>query len=104
MEFSRDALKGFAKRLEDEPELRSRFQADPIETLEQEAGAPAYQRDVWVYRMVVGVLGLVLLIVVVASLVLSLQGQTEIPAVLVALGSGALGALAGLLAPSPVRS
>lgn len=63
-------------------------------------------QDVWIYRIVVAVLGLTVLIAVSGSLFLASQSTKEwayaIPDVLVALGSGALGALAGLLAPSPV--
>ena len=63
-------------------------------------------QDVWIYRIVVGVLGLTVLIAVSGALYLTALSSKEwafvIPDALVALGSGALGALAGLLAPSPV--
>jgi len=45
-------------------------------------------------------LGFILVIVVFAVVLLSLNDQ-DIPQVLVAIGSGGIGALAGVLAPSP---
>jgi hypothetical protein len=64
------------------------------------------QNDRWVYRLVVVVLGLTLLSTVLGILFLTYTGHGEIklPDSLVALGSAAGGALAGLLAPSPLRS
>ena len=56
--------------------------------------------DTWIYRIVVGSLGLVVLLCVIGAIVLSAMGKTA-PELLIALGSAAVGALAGLLAPSP---
>jgi len=60
------------------------------------------ETDAWIYRIVVLVLGLAILAVITGALVLKvIDATTGIPDVLVAIGTGALGALAGLLAPSP---
>jgi len=61
---------------------------------------PAYIGDKHVYRMVVGALGLLALLAAVGGIILVAGGKTA-PDILVALGSAAVGALAGLLAPSP---
>ena len=61
------------------------------------------ENDVWIYRMVVGVLGAVLIIATLGGLVIAMVGKVAIPEMVVALGSGAAGALAGLLAPSPAE-
>ena len=64
----------------------------------------ALEQDKWIYRIVVGSLSLVVLIVVFGVIYLSVKatnGTPNIPDVLTALGSAAIGALAGLLAPSP---
>ena len=58
------------------------------------------QKDIWLYRIVVAVLGLTVVASVIGAIVLTLSGQST-PEVLVALGSAAIGGLAGLLAPSP---
>jgi hypothetical protein len=59
------------------------------------------QTDPVIYRMVVGCLGLTVISTVIGGFVLTFQSGAEIPAGLIALGSAAVGALAGLLAPSP---
>jgi hypothetical protein len=62
--------------------------------------------DIWIYRSVVAVLGLTLLSTVFGGLALAIIGQGDatikLPDSIVAIGSAAVGALAGLLAPSPV--
>ena len=64
--------------------------------------ATPLQTDKWIYRLVVGVLGLALILTVIGGFTLVLTGQTKpMPEGLIAIGSAAVGALAGLLAPSP---
>ena len=62
--------------------------------------------DVWIYRAVVVVLGLVVLGTVFGGLYIAIIGHgavdMKLPDAIVAIGSAAVGALAGLLAPSPV--
>ena len=58
--------------------------------------------DIWLYRLVVAVLGLTVVASVTGAIVLALSGQST-PEVLIALGSAAIGGLAGLLAPSPLN-
>jgi hypothetical protein len=54
--------------------------------------------------MVVVVLGIVTLAATAGALVCEMSPGCEIPQLLIALGSGALGALGGLLAPSPMAN
>ena len=61
---------------------------------------PAYFGDLWIYRIVVGSLSAAVLIVICAYIYLTATGHAP-PEALVAIGAGALGALTGLLAPSP---
>ena len=61
-------------------------------------------KDVWIYRIVVGILGGVILTAAITAfmaIVLSKSGDTPSIAILTSLSSAAIGALAGLLAPSP---
>ena len=60
--------------------------------------------DRWIYRLVVMFLGLSLLATVGGGIFATVTTGTSMPEGLVALGSAAVGALAGLLAPSPVRN
>jgi hypothetical protein len=66
---------------------------------------PAIQNDVWIYRIVVIVLGITVLATIIGGLGLAYKGDVnyKLPAEIVAIGSAAVGALAGLLAPSPVK-
>jgi len=58
--------------------------------------------DPWVYRIVVSILGLVVLASLVGTIMLTIQDRST-PELLIALGSAAMGGLAGLLAPSPLN-
>jgi hypothetical protein len=57
--------------------------------------------DKWTYRIVVLSLGIAVMIGMIGLIVLSWRGVTVLPEGLVAIASAAVGALAGLLAPSP---
>lgn len=70
-------------------------------TLEDAKKELAFQGDQWFYRIVVLALSIALLGVIVAITILNIKGRTGYEA-LTAIGSAAIGALAGLLAPSPV--
>ncbi len=59
--------------------------------------------DLPVYLSVIKFLGLVTVLSIAGIITLSMLDK-PIPDAVVALGSGALGALAGVLAPSPARS
>jgi hypothetical protein len=52
--------------------------------------------------MVVAMLGLVAIIATLGGVVIAMTGRGQVPEMVVALGSGAAGALAGVLVPSPV--
>jgi uncharacterized integral membrane protein len=65
---------------------------------------PALRSDVWIYRAVVVILGLAVLVTTFGGIGLAFLGNAQnykLPAEIVAIGSAAVGALAGLLAPSP---
>jgi hypothetical protein len=59
-------------------------------------------QDVWLYRLVVALLGAVALASIVGAIMLSFADR-NVPDFVVALASAAVGGLAGLLAPSPKR-
>ena len=92
------SVSDLAVKLAQDPELVTRIQANPVAAI---AGMAApLQYDVWIYRTVVGALGLTVVMGVVGAIILAVASR-PIPEILVALGSAAVGALAGLLAPSP---
>lgn len=93
-----DSTTELAQMVAESPELQAQLRVDPTGTLQRLA--EPLQTDVWIYRIIVAVLGTTMLSVVVASTLLVFNDK-DIPDVLVAIGTGVIGALAGLLAPSP---
>lgn len=87
-----------ASKVAQDPGLAQQIKDDPAGALSRLA--LPLQNDVWIYRIVVGALGLAVLFAVLGAIILATVGKT-IPDVLTALGSASVGALAGLLAPSP---
>ena len=63
---------------------------------------PEIHRDKWLPRLVVVILGLSALVSLAGTILLESQGHTT-PEMLIALGSAAIGGLAGLLVPSPIH-
>jgi hypothetical protein len=59
--------------------------------------------DIWIYRLVVISLGSVMIAGMVGTIILALhpQANARVPDMFTALGSAAMGALAGLLTPLP---
>lgn len=94
------------RRVTENQQLVDEVKTDPTTTLQRVASQvvrdipPALQSDPWIYRIVVLVLGLSVLSALIGAIILSAQ-KLPIPETLTALGSAAVGALAGLLAPSP---
>lgn len=92
-------LADFKSKFSRDAEFRERFTNDPEGTFREEMGTPL-QTDEWVYRIVVIALGLAVLLSVFGAFQLSLRELTA-PDILLAVASASVGALAGLLAPSP---
>ena len=97
--------------IESTPVLQAEVKREPVATLKKlakevtkELLPPAFVSDPWIYRMVVGALGIVAVGAVLGTIVLAARAggsAISIPDVLTALGSAAIGALAGILVPSP---
>jgi hypothetical protein len=89
-------------RLVTDDSFAAEFKADPLGTLKHWRGTPL-ETDAWIYRIVVVALAAVILTTVVGAIVmLNLGGpQKTLPEGVIALAATSVGALAGLLAPSP---
>lgn len=65
------------------------------------------ESDRWIYRLVVSFLGITVVLTIAGGIFLTYKGGTspnyQLPQGIVAIGSAAVGALAGLLAPSPSK-
>ena len=86
-----------AAQVAQDPNLLNRIKTDPVGTITSLVSPPP---DILLYRMVVIALGLAVLLSIGGVIGLAAFDKT-IPDLLTALGSAAIGALAGLLAPSP---
>jgi hypothetical protein len=86
-------------RAEEDPWLAKNLADEPVKTLAA-VFHPPLESDVWIYRGVVAALGFTVLIATFGAIYLAAR-SVDVPEVIVALGSAAVGALAGLLAPSP---
>jgi hypothetical protein len=91
-------VEALARRVKADSELAKQLSDDPHGMLVELAGPPP--NDAWIYRVVVIALGLVSVLALIGLFVMAFIGRTA-PEGAVALGSAAIGALAGLLAPSP---
>ena len=90
-----------ASKVRSDPQLAVQLQQDPVGTLDRLA--TPLETDVWVYRIVVTGLAVTVLTATVGGIILAARGS-DVPEILVALGSAAVGALAGLLAPGGKKS
>lgn len=95
---STDSATQLATWVAEDPALRQEVANDPVGTLQRLARP--LDADVWIYRIVVLLLGATILAVVIGAFILVVnKNNAQVPDALLALGSGALGALAGLLTP-----
>lgn len=97
-----DALK---RDLETNTELQKKFRDNPVEAIQQYQGASPLEKDEWVYRIIVLSLGFTILAIVIGVLILTgtekITEDKHVPTILTAIGSAAIGAIAGLLVPAP---
>lgn len=96
-------MQQLALRATQDRQLASDLSEDPAGTLNRIA-ALSQVPDTWIYRLVVIALGSAVLIALIGAIILAkLDGNNSanVLPLLTAIGSAAVGALAGLLAPSP---
>lgn len=96
----KDTLQEFIQEVTHDPSLPPDQKVKLLGNL-QKLASPL-QSDRWIFRLVVAFLGLAVLLTIVGGFILSFKTAATIPEGLIALGSAAVGALAGLLAPSPM--
>jgi uncharacterized protein YcfJ len=103
MSTSVRTVQQLAARAAQDPQLAADLGADPVRELNRIA-AQTQLPDTWIYRLVVIALGSAVLISLIGGIILAKVdgGNTaNVLPLLTAIGSAAVGALAGLLAPSP---
>ena len=95
-----DSVRELVTMIAKDKSLEEEIRKDPAKAIAKITESPL-KTDKWIYRIVVSALGLTVLLAVSGGICLAAKSDTAIPDILVALGSAAVGALAGLLAPTP---
>ena len=96
----KDTLQELIQQVTSDTSLPAYQKVKLLESL-QKLSTPL-QSDRWIFRLVVSFLGVAVLLTIILGFYLSIKTAATIPEGLIALGSAAVGALAGLLAPSPM--
>ena len=97
------SVEELTKMIASDKSLEEEIKKDPIKGIAKIAEHPL-ELDKWIYRIVVLMLGLTVLLAACGAIYLAGIAQAEIPDILIAIGSAAVGALAGLLAPTTPSS
>jgi hypothetical protein len=104
METTFKSIADFKSAMATDPNLQTAFQNNPVEASKNIHESPL-DTDIWIYRIVVFALGATVLSIIIGVLFLVGGGEIKddktVPTILTAIGSAAIGALSGLLAPSP---
>jgi cytochrome bd-type quinol oxidase subunit 1 len=105
MENSIKTFNDFKAQLVSDPNLQHQFKEDPVAAIKQFKQSSPLSTDKWIYRIIVLALGLTILAIIFGVIYLigndKIQSDGQVPTILTAIGSAAIGALAGLLAPPP---
>jgi hypothetical protein len=106
MQIQAKSLPELSNLVQNNADVENAFKEDPKEAFRKYTDT-SFIPDNWIYRIVVGSLGFVIVAITLGIVWRVASGNAvedkNIPTILTALGSAAIGALAGLLAPSPSR-
>ena len=95
-----DSVRELVTMIVKDKSLEEEIRKDPAKAIAKITESPL-KTDKWIYRIVVSALGLAILLAVSGGIYLAAKQVTATPEILIAIGSAAVGALAGLLAPTP---
>ena len=90
------------KELKSSEDLKAEFNHNPLRFLENVEDEAAIN-EVWVFIAIVGIVAAVLIASVITISILVTNQNAKVPEFLVAISSTALGAIVGLLVPTPGR-
>jgi len=86
-------------------DLQNQFKQDPVLAVKQFKQQSPLSTDKWIYRIIVIGLSITIISIIIGVLILvgtgKITGDEGVPTILTAIGSAAIGAVAGLLAPPP---
>lgn len=100
-----DSIEDLKTVLKNDSDLQEKFRTDPVEAIINLQIKDPKETDYWIYRIIVLMLGLAVIAIIAGLILLSFWSEGEPDSQLVTIfatiSSGAIGALAGLLSPSP---
>jgi len=95
----------FKNQLESNVGLQNEFKEDPLNAIHNFEESNPLGTDKWIYRIIVISLGVTIISIIIGVIILMgmgiIKNDVSVPTILTAIGSAAIGALAGLLAPPP---
>ena len=101
------SFKEFKQLLLSDDNMQKKFKDNPKGTImDYEEKEHPLGWDKWIYRLAVGGLIVIILAVIISVVIMYSQSKSEnfqVPDLFVAIGSGAIGAVAGLLTPTPTE-
>lgn len=102
-----DSFEDFKQTLSNNNKLQQEFKDNPIQALNNIEISNPKDTDLWIYRIIVIMLGLTIIFIVMGLIALALwevnMENSQLVTIFATISSGAIGALAGLLAPSPKK-
>ena len=104
--INNDSIQDLETELQKNEDLQQKFKTTPIEALKNVESRNPKDFDYWIYRIIVSALGLAVLVIIIGLVVISINHITlenQLITIFTAISSGAIGALAGLLSPSPKK-
>lgn len=102
----RNTFDDFKTALNNNLALQEEFRENPVRAAENLVTTNPKDTDYWIYRIIVIAVGLAVLGIITGLILITLsnlQFDTHLITIFTAISSGAIGALAGLLAPSPSK-
>lgn len=100
-----NSFEDFKETLSNSNKLQEEFKTDPVQALNNFEVRNPKETDSWIYRIIVIMLGLSIIAIIVGLILLAFWDRrnpdSQLITIFATISSGAIGALAGLLAPSP---
>jgi len=97
----------FKTALKNNSALQEEFRENPVRAAESLVTTNPKDTDYWIYRIIVMMLGLAIIIIIIGLVALAITGKgtndSQLVTIFATISSGAIGALAGLLSPSPKK-
>ncbi|NIF05351.1 hypothetical protein F3J23_07840 [Chryseobacterium sp. Tr-659] len=101
-----DSIGELEAALKNNTDLQEKFKNNPLEAIQNMEIRGPQGTDYWIYRIIVIMLGLAIIAIITGLILISFWSKGKTPdnqliTIFATISSGAIGALAGLLSPTP---